>query len=240
MRQLQRTLALLYPNQCVLCDTPVEDSTGLCGSCWGQTPFLIGLVCHSCGVSLPGADDQISYCDDCLTTPRPWDMGRAALAYRDLGRRTVLALKHGDRLDMVPEAARWMARAGDPFLTDDTVLVPIPVHWTRLLTRRYNQAAELARALSRQTGLKSVPDALIRTRRTAPQDGMTVKERFANLTDALHPNPKRLDHIDGRTVCLIDDVMTSGATLTLATHAAQAAGAAGVNVLTLARAGKAP
>jgi predicted amidophosphoribosyltransferase len=240
MRQLQRALALIYPNQCVMCDTRVDLPGALCGPCWRDTPFLTGLVCHACGTSLPGDEDQATFCDDCLTMPRPWAMGRAALAYRDKGRRVVLALKHGDRLDLMPAAARWMVRAGKPVLTDDTLLVPIPVHWTRLLARRYNQAAELARAIANQTRLPFCPDALVRPKRTPSQDGLSVDQRFANLANALHPNPKRMLRLDGRTVCLVDDVMTSGATLTCATQAAFRAGAAHVNVLTLARVEKSP
>lgn len=240
MRQLQRVLSLVYPNQCVLCDTRVEQQGGLCGDCWKSTPFLTGLVCHSCGVSLPGAESDHVYCDECLAMPRPWSAGRAALEYKDAGRRIVLALKHADRLDLVPACAAWMARAAQAILPEDAVLVPVPAHWTRLLTRRYNQSAELCRALARQTGLDAEPDALLRTKRTAVQDGMTVEERFENLRDAICLNPKAHDVIAGRKICLVDDVMTSGATLSTATEAMLDAGAKEVCVLVLARVGKAP
>ena len=240
MRQLQRALSLIYPDQCVVCETRVEEQGGLCGPCWRETPFLTGLLCHACGASLPGHEEDATFCDDCMVMVRPWHMGRAAMAYRDAGRRIVLSLKHGDRLDLVPPTARWMARAGRQFLTPGTVLVPVPVHWTRLLTRRYNQAAELARAIGREANLTVMPDALLRTKRTPPQDGMTVDQRFANLTGAFQPNPKCAGQLLGRQVCLVDDVMTSGATLTLATEALHSAGASQVCVLTLARVEKAP
>lgn len=162
------------------------------------------------------------------------------MSYRDVGRRIVLALKHGDRVDLAPPAAGWMARAGAPVLGPDTVLVPIPAHWSRLLTRRYNQAAELSRALARRTGLHHCPDALVRGKRTAKQDGMSVDQRFANLHGAIRVNPKRIPSLKGRPVCLIDDVMTSGATMTVATSAALAAGASRVCILVLARVEKAP
>lgn len=240
MRQLQRALSLVYPDQCVLCEARVEERGGLCAECWRKTPFLTGLVCDACGVSLPGTDSGQVLCDDCLAMPRPWASGRAALSYRDAGRRVVLALKHADRLDLVPACAEWMARAGRPLLTGDTVLVPVPAHWTRLLTRRYNQAAELCRGLSKVTGLEAVPDALIRTRRTPKQDGMTVDERFANMAEAIRPNPKTMDRVRGRRICLVDDVMTSGATLATATAALYAADADRVCTLVLARVEKAP
>ena len=166
MKQMQRVLSMIYPDQCVLCETRIAESGGLCAGCWSQTPFLNGLVCHTCGASLPGADAGEVFCDDCLAMPRPWEVGRAALSYRDAGRRIVLALKHADRLDIVPACASWMLRVGQPLLTPDTLLVPIPAHWSRLLTRRYNQAAELCRGISKLTGLRAVPDGLHRTRRT--------------------------------------------------------------------------
>lgn len=237
---MQRVLALIYPDQCVLCENRVAESGGLCGECWSKTPFLTGLVCHTCGASLPGTDADVVFCDDCLALPRPWEAGRAALSYRDAGRRAVLGLKHADRLDIVPACASWMVRAGRPLLTPDTLLVPVPAHWTRLLTRRYNQAAELCRGIANQTGLSSVPDGLLRTRRTLKQDGMTVDERFANILDAIRVNPRAKQLFDGRNICLIDDVMTSGATLSAATEALIDAGARQVCTLVLARVEKAP
>lgn len=237
---MESALSLIYPDQCFLCETRVDSGGGLCGTCWRETPFLSGLVCESCGVSLPGVDAAAVYCDECLVMPRPWEIGRAALSYRDAGRRIVLALKHADRLDLVPACAGWMARAGQPVFKDESVLVPVPSHWTRLLTRRYNQAAELCRGLAQATGLEAMPDALLRTKRTPKQDGMTVDERFANMQNAIAANPRCLPRLAGRTVCLIDDVMTSGATLSAATHALFDGGVERVSVLTLARVEKAP
>lgn len=240
MRQLQRALSMIYPDHCVMCETRVERQGGLCGSCWRDTPFLTGLVCHTCGVSLPGVDGDDVLCDDCMAAPRPWEAGRAALLYKDLGRRVVLSLKHADRLDLVPACASWMARAGAPVLTAQSLLVPIPAHWTRLLSRRYNQAVELARGLGKETNLDVIPDALIRTKRTRTQDGMTVEARFSNMQDAIVVNPKRAEALIGRQVCLIDDVMTSGATLAAATDGFYDAGVKQVVTLVLARVAKAP
>ena len=202
---------------------------------------MSGLVCDACGASLQGQEDgQAAFCDDCLVVTRPWVSGRAVMAYRGVGRRLVLALKHGDRTDLAPSVADWLKKVGQPILTPDTVLVPIPIHWTRMLTRRYNQAAELSRALAYSANLTHCPDALLRTRKTLKQDGMTVDERFANLHGAIEANPKRADCFAGKTVCLVDDVMTSGATLTVATSALLSAGAEKVCVLVLARVEKAP
>ncbi|MEQ9039811.1 MAG: ComF family protein [Silicimonas sp.] len=238
---MQRALALVYPDQCILCPEPVEASGGLCSACWRDMPFIRGLVCEACGTSLPGEEDRADvFCDDCMTIARPWNTGRAALSYRGMARRLILALKHGDRPDLASPAAEWLERAGGPVLRPDTLLVPVPIHWSRMLSRRYNQSAELCRALSRRTGIACCPSALIRTRRTPVQDGLGVDERFTNLLGAVHPHPRRGDLLRDRDVCLIDDVMTSGATLSVSSQACLDAGARRVSVLVLARVEKAP
>ncbi len=171
---------------------------------------------------------------------RPWTRGRAVFAYRDAGRRIVLAMKHGDRTDLVAPAAEWMAQAGAKLFHRRTLIVPIPIFWTRMIRRKYNQAALLANAIGKQCNLDVCPDALKRTRATKVQDGMTVEERFTNLDGAIITNPERVSLFRNREVCLIDDVMTSGATLTEATKACYDAGATHVSVLVLARVVKAP
>jgi predicted amidophosphoribosyltransferase len=134
--------------------------------------------------------------------------------------------------------ADWLARAAAPILTPGMLMAPIPLHWTRLLRRRYNQAALLARALGRLTGAEQCPDLLVRQRKTESQDGKGIDQRFANLSGALAVHPRRRTLIQGRQVLLVDDVMTSGATFSAATDACLAAGASGVCVLALARVAK--
>ncbi|PIE07833.1 MAG: amidophosphoribosyltransferase [Rhodobacterales bacterium] len=236
MQSALRAFSLIYPVQCAGCGEPVEDSHGLCGKCWAETPFVTGHVCDKCGCPLPGeSDGETDLCDDCLATRRPWSRGRAALIYAGRGRSFVLGIKYHDRLDYVPPAAAWMHRAARPFLSPDMLVVPVPAHWTRVLTRRYNQASELARALARQAGLDVAPTGLVRKTRTAPQERKTREQRFENLAGTIAPHPKRGALLKDRRVVLVDDVFTSGATLTAATAACHTAGAREVFVLTLAR-----
>lgn len=239
MERLQAALRLIYPPRCLTCDAAVVSDFGLCPTCWRDTVFIGGMVCDACGTPLPGDDDtEVAHCDDCMTIARPWSRGRAALIYGGNARRIVLALKHGDRQDLARPAARWMARAANPILIPGMLIVPIPLHWTRLLRRRYNQAALLANALARETGLECHPDLLVRTRRTRSQDGRGRDARFANLDGVIHPHPRRGTRMAGQKVLLIDDVMTSGATLAAATDACLRAGATNVCILTLARVAK--
>lgn len=236
---LQGALHLIYPPQCLTCDALVTSDFGLCGTCWRDTPFITGLVCDRCGVPLPGEDPgNAVLCDDCLTTARPWDRGRAALLYRDNGRQIVLSLKHGDRLDLARPAAEWMRRVADPILKPGMVVAPVPLHWLRLFRRRYNQAALLSAAVARSAGLAHAPDLLLRRRNTRSQEGRDREGRFANMAQALRLNPRQAARIAGNPVLLVDDVMTSGATLAAAAETCRAGGAASVSVLVLARVAK--
>lgn len=236
---MQGALQILYPPQCISCSAPVQSDFGLCADCWRETPFVSGLVCDQCGLPLPGQDSaERVLCDDCMTIARPWEQGRAALMYRDNGRRLVLALKHGDRMELARPAALWLRQAAAPLLRPDTLVVPVPLHWWRLIRRKYNQAALLSAALARSAGVEHCPDLLIRRRNTGSQEGRTRDDRFANLRGAFATHPRRRARIAGRPVLVVDDVMTSGATFSAAATACLAAGAARVDVLSLARVAK--
>ena len=239
--RLQSIIRAIYPYACVSCDAPVETPQGLCSACWRDAAFITGTVCDACGAPLTGeADETPIQCDDCLTAARPWSRGRSTLVYGGVGRKLVLALKHGDRTDLVPTLGDWMARAGRDLLTPDTILVPVPLHWSRLLRRRFNQAAMLAQVIARIAGCSVQLDAVRRRRRTAPLDGHSREARFAALAGTMAVDPDAGAALVGRQVVLVDDVMTSGATLAAVTDALMAAGVADVSILTLARVVKDP
>ncbi|EYD75363.1 Competence protein F-like protein, phosphoribosyltransferase domain protein [Rubellimicrobium mesophilum DSM 19309] len=227
----------LYPPACVACGTLTDSEFALCGTCWREAGFLAGaLVCDACGTPLPGQDDGPVHCDDCLRRPRPWTRGRAALPYRGTGRALVLALKHSDRTDLAKPLGAWLAAAARPLVLPGQALVPVPLHWTRLARRRHNQAQLLAREAGRHLGLPVLPDALVRTRSTKSLGHGGREARAKSLEGAIAPHPRRGAALAGRPVLLVDDVMTSGATLAAAAQASLAAGATGVRVIVLARA----
>lgn len=232
----QTAVQLIYPPRCLSCGAMVESDFGLCGACWAETPFIGGTICDSCSVPLPGSPDGHRLeCDACMKTPQPWEKGRAAMLYRDQARKLVLALKHGDRSEIAQPAGRWMKHAARDLLRDDLLVAPVPLHRTRLLKRRFNQSALLSRALADAAGLAHCPDLLLRQRATPSQDGKSVLEREDNVKDAIAAHPRRQHLLVKRPLLLVDDVMTSGATLATSARACLAAGSGPVFVVVLAR-----
>jgi len=240
-RQVQTALQLIFPPRCIGCGDLVESDFQLCGNCWGETPFILGVVCDVCGTPLPGEEaGQSEICDDCMQTPRPWGRGRAVLLYVQKARQMVMRLKHGDRQDIVHPAGRWMAEAASVLVEVDTIICPIPLHWGRFLRRRYNQSALLAGAMAGHLNLRHIPDLLLRKRATVSMEGMSKTARFVNLDGSIVANPKYVSQINGANILLVDDVMTSGATFAAASKACLATGADQVNVISLARVAKRP
>ncbi len=232
----QTAVSLVYPPRCLGCGGQVDSDFGLCGSCWRDTHFIGGSICDTCGTPLPGSDQGDTLkCDDCMITPRPWAKGRSAVLYKGNARRLVLALKHGDRQEIAEPAALWMSRVIKDLPLENMLIAPVPLHWMRLLKRRYNQSALLAQALARHTGLPVCPDLLQRQRRTQSMDGLTKEIRFTSVKGAIRAHPRRRHRMAGRPVLLVDDVLTSGATLSSAADACLAAGSGPVYVVALAR-----
>lgn len=196
-------------------------------------------MCDMCSLPLtPGGYGDIHLCDGCIQRPKPWVQGRCALLYKDTGRKVVLSLKHGDRQEMARPAGLWMAHTMRGLVAEDTLVVPVPLHWTRLFKRRYNQSALLARAVAQQLELAWCPDALVRVRRTVSLGGLSHEQRAKTLDNAIRAHPRRGVRLKGIPVLLIDDVLTTGATLSACARACLDAGSGPVRILTLARAGK--
>ncbi len=226
-------LDTLLPPHCLTCDTLVDRPGQFCPACFRETQFITAPHCLTCGAPFPHAQPGMIVCAGCAADPPPWGEARAALAYDAQSRRLVLAFKHSDRTELATALARMMARAGAALLPRADLLVPVPLHRTRLFARRYNQSALLARALSRLSGVPHLPDALRRTRATRSLGELSAAARARMLEGAIAV--RRPAAVEGRHILLIDDVLTSGATARNCTLALLDAGAAGVDVLVTAR-----
>jgi ComF family protein len=224
----------LYPPMCTYCRAETTAPHALCPDCWRETIFIAAPLCDRCGAPISGAEDA-PFCDHCLNRPLAFARARAAILYEGVGRDMTLAFKHGDRLDVARPAAAWMARIGQPLIEGAEIVVPVPLHWRRLVARRFNQAAELARRIAREADLPYAPGLLRRVRATAMQRGLSREARAANLAGAFAAPPRRAAELRGRRVLLIDDVYTSGATLSACAAALREAGALRVDALCLAR-----
>jgi ComF family protein len=198
--------------------------------------FLDGPACAQCGLPFeidPGGE---TLCVACLAHPPAFDKARAIMRYDEASRKPILALKHADRLDLVPAFGRWLERSGRELLAGSDLIVPVPLHHARLWTRRYNQSAELARALSRLGELPVDPFVLCRTRSTPSQGQMpSASARRRNVRGAFSVSDARKAGLEGKRILLVDDVMTTGATANACAKALKRAGAANVYVLALAR-----
>jgi ComF family protein len=230
-------LDFLVPPHCGVCDSPVEVHGQMCPHCFGRTSFISPPLCLRCGVPFvsaeQGGDDGL--CEPCRQHPPLFRQARAALRYDDQGRRLILPLKHADRLELAVVLAPMLVRAGQELLERADVLVPVPLHRHRLFRRKYNQAAELARAVGRLARKPTLPDGLQRTRRTAPLEHKSPGERARELAGAVQVRPGRRIRIAGQTVLLVDDVLTSRATANACAAVLLAAGARAVDVLVAAR-----
>jgi ComF family protein len=233
----RRALNLVLPPHCAACDNPVQAQGQLCAECFGRTQFISPPLCARCGVPFGSAEqggvDLV--CPGCRTSPPLFREARGALRYDDQARRLILPLKHGDRVELAAILAPMMARAGAALLRRAEVLVPVPLHRRRLFQRKYNQAALLAFGVGRLTDRPVLADALVRTRRTAPLDEKSPEERAQEVAGSLDVRASRRDRVVGRSVLLIDDVMTSGSTANACSAALLEAGAVAVDVLVAAR-----
>ena len=230
----QLALDIALPTLCVACREPVAGE-GVCASCWSKLSFIAPPYCPRLGIPFvydPGPD-MLSM--EAIANPPAYSRARAAVRYDDVARTLVHALKYQDRTDLAPAMGRWMARAGRELLDGADWLIPVPLHWRRAWRRRFNQSGALGRAIQRQSGVKLRAELLQRVRATEQQVGLSRPQRASNVQGAFQVSAERRSEIVGRRVILVDDVLTSGATVDACARALLRAKAAQVDVLVFAR-----
>lgn len=225
----------IFPALCAGCDSPVSQVGTLCGHCWQEVRFLEMPLCPIMGTPFTHDFGAHFLSGEAIADPPPFRRLRSVALHDGTIRHASISLKYYDRLDLGPWMARWMQRSGRDLLDDCDVIIPVPLHRKRLWKRRYNQAAELARALAKLSDKAYEPAALLRIRNTLQQAELNQSERQRNVAGAFLVPDKNLIKIQGRTVLLIDDVYTTGATVKAACRTLLKAGAAEVDVLTFSR-----
>lgn len=235
---LRKTVDLILPPRCIVTGNIVDRQNAIDAQAWAAINFIADPCCERCGFPFDFPADSesgVSLCAACLKSPPPYDRARASLVYDEASKPMILGFKHGDKTHAVNSFIPWLKIAGTELLTETDFLVPVPLHRWRLLRRRYNQAALLASSLARETKTACLADALLRTRATPMQGHKKARHRRANVRHAFAINPKHRERIEAASILLIDDVFTSGATISECARTLKKAGAASVNALTLAR-----
>lgn len=230
---MTRLVDALWPGRSLVSGLPARGA--LSPEDFAALTFITGPKCNMCSQPMPLDLGEDALCAACTTRPSNWAQARAALQYDDVSRIPILALKRAGRRDGLKVMANWMVTAGRPLLDTSDLIVPVPLHYRRLVSRGYNQSGWLAQAIGKQAERPVDHGILFRTRPTPSQAGLSPRARYRNVAGAFGVHPKRLNRVNGKTIILVDDVLTTGATLNAASKALKQAGAAEIRVLVLAR-----
>ncbi len=232
---LRYSADLILPAVCVSCGTLITHHNLLCPACWRSLHLITPPVCNRLGIPLPGYEGEGPHISmQALANPPIFSRAIAAAHYNGIVRRLIVRFKFEDKHEPLPLFIKLMRGAGRELLSDADLLVPVPLHRLRLLQRRFNQSALLARGLSRASGVPAAVMALKRTKRTSAQVGLSQEARQQNVARAFGVSRNWLRAVQGKKVLLIDDVITTGATANACASALLDAGASRVDALAIA------
>ena len=226
----------VYPPTCPGCGVLTGRHAAFCGRCWSQIRYIERPFCEVLGIPFSYDPGPGMLSAQAIAEPPVFDRLRAVAIHEGAARNLVHSLKYRDRTDLAPMMARWMLRAAADHVANCDGIVPVPLHRARFAWRKFNQAAELGRHVAHQSSKPFLPGVLRRVKRTSRQVGLTARGREDNVRGAFALAEGHEAHVFGKRLVLIDDVYTTGATVSSATRALKKAGAAEVTVLTFAMA----
>ncbi|MDE7546838.1 ComF family protein [Acetobacter fabarum] len=229
----QMGLEVLYPPSCLHCGADVVRHGLLCSACFVRLRGVVAPFCKTCAMPQVSAAmlGEGGLCPACERHPPVWAQARAAFVYESVARELILKLKYADQTENTSFLAQHMARIGQDILYSDALLVPVPVHRWRLFRRRYNQAALLAHAVAKLSGVQCLPDALVRVRSTVPLASFSRQARRDEVAQVMRVRAMRASKVRGRDIVVVDDLLTTGATAAACTHVLLQAGARSVSLL---------
>lgn len=234
-RLAKSTFHFILPPRCLACDELVAEQGGLCATCWKDMPFIERPFCDRTGKPMAFDLGETIISAEAIANPPIYRKMRAPTRYDGTARKLILSFKFHDRLDLTPHLTRHMVRAGDDLLKTADIIIPVPLHRKRLFDRRFNQSAELAKELSTRTGIPCALEALHRIRPTKQQTSLEMSERHQNVRGAFRVPRDQAIHVHGRRILLIDDVVTTGATINACTRALLREKAVHVDVIAFAK-----
>ncbi len=234
----ERFIDILLPPRCFVSGEFVEKNGTISPDVWKNLHFITKPFCSQCAHIFEFDTGEGEICLSCQEKPPYFDAARAALKYDDYSKRIILSFKYADQIHSAKALGRWMVSCGGDLWSDTDLIVPVPLHRWRLLQRRYNQASLLAREISKQVEVLMSNSCLVRQKYTVSQGHKSSKERRLNVSGVFVVPEKKKAEINEKTILLVDDVLTSGATLNECARVLKEAGAKKVYVLCLARAQK--
>ena len=224
----------VFPSTCPCCDKTIESHQLFCDKCFHQITFIKKPMCYRCGQPLLLEKSKGNIlCPECLKKRPLYDIARAAFIYDSVSKASILKLKYTDRMEYAYPLVELLYQAGSDLFSKTDIIMPVPMHWRRRLKRKYNQADLLGRLLAKKTHIPYSSKNLIRSRHTEVQENKTLSERNRNVKDAFCI--KKEQEIQSKTILLIDDVFTTGATVSNCAKTLKKAGAKAVYVLTVAK-----
>ncbi len=226
---------VILPPRCPISGDIVQSQGATSPKSWAELDFISNPLCSHCGIPMNFELADNLKCMSCIDEPPPFKSARSVFKYGGLSRDLILGFKHGDKTHFVSLFIPFMEQVGSSLLSQADYIIPVPLHYMRFISRRYNQAAIISSALSKSSNIPHLPLAMKRVRATPSQGHLNSSEREKNVKKAFDVNQKYHSLLKGKSVILVDDVYTTGATVKECSKNLLKHGASEVNILTVAR-----